>query len=100
MISGFGEVRPTTGNRGYGQTVSGPSYAQAVKFDLRYPAQVFDEETGLSYNLHRYYDAATGRYIQADPIGLGGGVGLGVWRAIHWGTLMMKGCRGGQLHRQ
>uniref|UniRef100_A0A2G7T181 RHS repeat-associated core domain-containing protein n=1 Tax=Chryseobacterium sp. B5 TaxID=2050562 RepID=A0A2G7T181_9FLAO len=77
MISGFGEVRPTTGNRGYGQTVSGPSYAQAVKFDLRYPAQVFDEETGLSYNLHRYYDAATGRYIQADPIGLGGGSRFG-----------------------
>ncbi|KAF5292686.1 hypothetical protein FQR65_LT20237 [Abscondita terminalis] len=61
LISGFGEVRPTTGERGYGQTVSGPSYAQAVKFDLRYPGQVFDEETGLSYNLHRYYDAATGR---------------------------------------
>ncbi|WP_318652161.1 RHS repeat-associated core domain-containing protein [Delftia sp. DLF01] len=73
LISGFGEVRPTTGDRGYGQTVSGPSYAQAVKFDLRYPGQVFDEETGLSYNLHRYYDAATGRYIQADPIGLEGG---------------------------
>nr|WP_233094670.1 RHS repeat-associated core domain-containing protein [Delftia acidovorans] len=73
LISGFGEVRPTTGDRGYGQTVSGPSYAQAVKFDLRYPGQVFDEETGLSYNLHRYYDAATGRYMQADPIGLGGG---------------------------
>ncbi|OWG18567.1 hypothetical protein KDK82_2046 [Delftia sp. K82] len=73
LISGFDEVRPTTGARGYGQTVSGPSYAQTVKFDLRYPGQVFDEETGLSYNLHRYYDAATGRYIQADPIGLEGG---------------------------
>jgi hypothetical protein len=30
LISGFGEVRPTSGDRGYGQTVSGPSYAQAV----------------------------------------------------------------------
>ena len=37
LISGFGEVRLTTGDRGYGQTVSGPSYAQAVKVDLRYP---------------------------------------------------------------
>jgi RHS repeat-associated protein len=48
-------------------------YLPTVKFDLRYPGQVSDEETGLSYNLHRYYDAATGRYIQADPIGLEGG---------------------------
>ncbi|WP_422701387.1 RHS repeat-associated core domain-containing protein [Delftia acidovorans] len=68
-----GEVRPTTDDRGYDQTVSGPSYAQAVNFDLRYPGQVFDDETALSYNLHRYYDAATGRYAQADPIGLAGG---------------------------
>ncbi|WP_139225819.1 RHS repeat-associated core domain-containing protein, partial [Paracidovorax konjaci] len=44
-----------------------------VRFDLRYPGQVWDEETGLNYNLHRYYDPATGRYMQADPIGLAGG---------------------------
>ncbi|WCM92979.1 RHS repeat-associated core domain-containing protein [Acidovorax sp. NCPPB 2350] len=44
-----------------------------MRFDLRYPGQVWDEETGLSYNLHRYYDAGTGGYIQADPIGLEGG---------------------------
>ncbi|TCP10558.1 RHS repeat-associated core domain-containing protein, partial [Simplicispira metamorpha] len=42
-------------------------------FELRYPGQQWDEETGLSYNLHRYYDAVTGRYTQADPIGLEGG---------------------------
>lgn len=35
LISGFGDVRPSPGDRGYGRTVSGPSYAQAVKFDLR-----------------------------------------------------------------
>ncbi|MFG0611345.1 RHS repeat-associated core domain-containing protein [Delftia sp. WSY_14] len=68
-------MRPTTGDRGYGQTVSGPSYAQAVKFDLRYPGQVFDEETGLLYNLHRYYDAAMGRYVQAAPIYMNPGTG-------------------------
>jgi RHS repeat-associated protein len=84
LISGFGEVRPTTGERGYGQTVSGPSYVQAVKFDLRYPGQVFDEETGLSYNLHRYYDAATGRYTRRTRSGWRvGGIGLGMWGATH-----------------
>lgn len=35
---------------------------------LRYPGQFFDAETGLHYNLHRYYDPDLGRYLQADPI--------------------------------
>ncbi|YCH29940.1 RHS repeat-associated core domain-containing protein [Erwinia sp. D4-22] len=29
---------------------------------------------GLHYNLFRYYDPATGRYTQPDPIGLAGGL--------------------------
>src|SRR5256885_14024143 len=69
LISGFGEVRPTTGDRGYGQTVSGPSYAQAVKFDLRYPGPGFDEEKGVSFNPHPDYQAAAGGLIPADPHG-------------------------------
>ncbi len=75
LIAGFGEANPTTGATGYAQegTASGRSYGEAVRFDLRYPGQVWDEETGLSYNLHRYYDAGTGRFVQADPIGLEGG---------------------------
>ncbi len=74
LITGFGEASPTTGATKYSQNgQSSASYAEAVKFDLRYPGQVWDEETGLAYNLHRYYDAATGRYVQADPIGLEGG---------------------------
>jgi RHS repeat-associated protein len=36
--------------------------------------QYFDEETGLAFNRHRYYDPHAGRFISKDPIGLLGGV--------------------------
>ncbi len=41
--------------------------------DLRFQGQWFDEESGLHYNFHRYYDPQTARYISSDPIGLLGG---------------------------
>jgi RHS repeat-associated protein len=37
---------------------------------LRYPGQYFDPETGLHYNLNRYYDPELGRYTTPDPLGL------------------------------
>ncbi|ECC8734380.1 hypothetical protein DFR18_001565 [Salmonella bongori] len=40
---------------------------------IRLPGQQYDEETGLYYNRHRYYDPSQGRYITQDPIGLEGG---------------------------
>ncbi|EGO9212210.1 type IV secretion protein Rhs, partial [Escherichia coli] len=43
---------------------------------LRLPGQQYDEESGLYYNHHRYYDPLQGRYITQDPIGLKGGWNL------------------------
>ncbi|QVN23349.1 RHS repeat domain-containing protein [Burkholderia pyrrocinia] len=43
---------------------------------IRFQGQYYDEETGLHYNRHRYYDPATGRFISKDPIGLQGGLNV------------------------
>jgi RHS repeat-associated protein len=45
-----------------------------IQVNLRLPGQYLDEETGLHYNWHRYYDGETGRYTTEDPIGLRGGI--------------------------
>ncbi|MFD8379911.1 putative T7SS-secreted protein [Streptomyces sp. NPDC059679] len=37
---------------------------------LRFPGQYYDPESGLHYNVHRYYDPETARYASPDPLGL------------------------------
>ena len=45
-----------------------------INIKHRFAGQHYDEETGLYYNWHRYYDPQIGRYITSDPIGLEGGL--------------------------
>lgn len=75
--SAFGNNKPggviVSSTAPTGQTVLKAS-KPAVEIDLRFPGQSRDEETGTFYNYFRDYDAATGRYRQADPIGLQGGL--------------------------
>lgn len=60
----FGTAVPETNPAGLGAFVQ----------NLRFPGQVADGETGLFYNTARFYDPMIGRYVESDPIGLGGGI--------------------------
>jgi RHS repeat-associated protein len=62
----FGSVVPNQNPGGIG----------AYVFNPRFPGQYYLPETGLFYNGRRTYDPQTGRYIESDPIGLGGGTNL------------------------
>ncbi|MER2019936.1 RHS repeat domain-containing protein, partial [Pseudomonas simiae] len=41
---------------------------------LRFQGQYVDEESGLHYNRHRYYNPDIGRYLTPDPVKLAGGI--------------------------
>ena len=50
--------------------------ASTAQINLRLPGQYFDAETGLHQNWNRDYAPGIGRYVQADPIGLAGGLNV------------------------
>jgi RHS repeat-associated protein len=60
----FGTVAPNQNPQSLGTFV----------YNLRYPGQYYDSETGLNYNMARDFDPQTGRYIESDPFGLRGGI--------------------------
>ncbi|WP_432845515.1 DUF6531 domain-containing protein [Amycolatopsis sp. CA-161197] len=51
----------------WGKVLDGPGRTTTP---LRFPGQYHDAETGLHYNLNRYYDPEVGRYLSHDPLGL------------------------------
>ena len=53
----------------WGRTIS-TATVPGLDCPLRFPGQYLDEETGLHYNLNRYYDPDTAAYITPDPLGL------------------------------
>jgi RHS repeat-associated protein len=61
----FGDALPNTDPDGD---------SEHFEFNLRFPGQYYDAETGLHYNYFRDYEPGTGRYIESDPIGLRGGL--------------------------
>jgi len=75
--SAFGDEQPTTAAKRFTSEMTNPTTGATsipdVTFNLRYPGQYFDKETGLHYNYFRTYAPGTGRYTQGDPIGLDGG---------------------------
>ncbi|EPY8187842.1 RHS repeat-associated core domain-containing protein, partial [Escherichia coli] len=75
MTDSDGKIVWETGYQVWGNTIQEKDHG-GVEQNLRYQGQYLDRETGLHYNLHRYYDPDVGRFMVTDPISLAGGINL------------------------
>ncbi|MFP3515126.1 RHS repeat-associated core domain-containing protein [Pseudomonas sp. SIMBA_077] len=72
LTSHHGQIVWSAHYRAYGNVLKLDT--AAVTNPLRFQGQYYDEESGLHYNRHRYYNPNTGRYLTPDPIKLAGGL--------------------------
>jgi RHS repeat-associated protein len=59
----------------------------SLTYNLRFPGQYYDAETGHNYNYARDYDPSVSRYLEADPIGLKAGINRYIYvndNALRW----------------
>lgn len=70
VVWSWEDREPFGGNTPTSSMVGG----QPFTFNLRFPGQWYDEETGLASNGYRDYDASMGRYLEVDPLGLAAGM--------------------------
>ncbi|WP_132038718.1 RHS repeat-associated core domain-containing protein [Iodobacter fluviatilis] len=71
-----GEIAWSAEYKAWGEAqvvISEAAKTAGINNQIRFQGQYFDEESGLHYNRHRYYDPEIGRFISSDPIGLFGG---------------------------
>jgi RHS repeat-associated protein len=62
------------GNNSADENPNNVNGASPLTYNLRFPGQYKDRETGNHYNYFRDYNPGVGRYVQSDPIGLQGGL--------------------------
>ncbi|RLB63946.1 MAG: hypothetical protein DRI90_05745 [Deltaproteobacteria bacterium] len=78
LIDPQGRVAWAAAHSAWGKVVEAQrdSGTAEVESPFRLLGQYHDEETGLCYTRHRYFDAETGRWCSPDPLGLAGGRNL------------------------
>ncbi|HFW0000322.1 TPA: RHS repeat domain-containing protein, partial [Salmonella enterica subsp. enterica serovar Wangata] len=75
MTDGGGNIVWEAGYQVWGN-LTHEKETRPVQQNLRFQGQYLDRETGLHYNLYRFYDPDIGKFISGDPISIRGGINL------------------------